>query len=136
MKNKPQSTYVKGQRQKNEHMIPTELHSEEHHSWAGGWGKRFHSQDTIHSFGVFLKESESWTQGNLFLKQTDKPFIAAPWLLNVKKRKLMVVIKVKNKHDFLYQLTSERTSQISEEQYRQTVIRAKVQKTQMFIYCT
>lgn len=31
--------YVNSQRQKNEHMIPTELHSEEHHSWTGGWEK-------------------------------------------------------------------------------------------------
>lgn len=100
--------YVNSQRQKNEHMIPTELHSEEHHSWTGGWGKSFHSQDTVRSFGVFLMEPELQIQANLFLRRTEKPFINAPWLLNAKKP--TVVIKVKNKHDLLYQ-TSPRKEQ-------------------------
>lgn len=40
----------------------------------------------------------------------------------------MVVIKVKNKHYFLYQLTLEIIKQIPEEQGRQTVTCAKLQK--------
>lgn len=93
-------------------MISKDLHFKEHHAWTGGWGENFHSQDTIHSFGVFLMEPEFWTQGNLFFTKDRKAFYTCSIDSKCEEKKLTVVIKVKNKHDFLYQVTSERIKQI------------------------
>lgn len=95
--------YVNSQRQKNEHMIPQScILKNTIHGLEGG--ERVSTARTLSTvFGVFLMEPELQIQANLGtgLRRTEKPFINAPWLLNAKKP--MIVIKVKNKHDFLYQ---------------------------------
>lgn len=71
-----------------------------------------------------------------FFKEDRKAFYKCSTGSKCKEKKLTTVIKVKSKHNFLYQLTSERIKQISEEQCGQMVICAKLQKPQMFTYHT
>lgn len=113
-KNKLLSTYInKAKDRKNEHRISKVLHFKEPYSGTGGWGKNFHSQDTTPSFGVFQMEPEFWTQGNLYFKGNRKAFYKCSIGSKCKENKLTVVIRVKNDHDFLYEVTSERIKQIS-----------------------
>jgi len=91
LKNELKSTYIKGQRQKNEHMISKDLHFREHHSQTGGWAENFHSQDTLHSFGVFLMEPQFWTQGNLLFEEGRKAFYKCSIDSKCKEMKLPVV---------------------------------------------
>lgn len=95
--------YVNSQRQKNEHMIPQScILKNTIHGLEGE--ERVSTARTLSTvFGVFRMEPELQIQPNLFSRRIEKPFINAPWLLNAKKP--MAVIKVKNKHDFLYQLS-------------------------------
>lgn len=89
------------------------MHFKEPYSGTGGWGKNFHTQDTTPSLGVFRMEPEFWTQGNLYFKENRKAFYKCSIDSKCKENKLTVVIQVKNEHDFLYQVTSERIKQIS-----------------------
>lgn len=58
-------------------------------------------------------EPEFWTQGNLYFKENRKAFYKCSIDSKCKENKLTLVIQVKNEHDFLYQVTSERIKQIS-----------------------